>query len=105
MDFSQRWGFNALSVVNLFAFRTPYPKELKAAADPIGPYNTRHVTNVVNASELIIACWGRDGRWLAQDERLVKRFSGRLSCLAANSDGSPAHPLYQRATTLPSPWR
>jgi len=104
MDFSQRWGYNVLTVINLFAFRTPYPEELKKATDPVGPYNFRHMHEVISAADLVIACWGRHGDMLEQNERIAKKYSAQLYCLATNSDGSPAHPLYQRAKTRPKPW-
>lgn len=104
MGFTRSWGYNVLTVVNLFAFRTPYPAELKRTIDPVGPYNARHLSRVIRSADLVIACWGRHGGWKNQDTHLLKRFKDRLFCLAENSDASPAHPLYQRATTQPSPW-
>src|SRR6266436_6577265 len=35
------WGYGALAVGNLFAFRTPSPKVLKRAARPVGRANDR----------------------------------------------------------------
>lgn len=104
MGFTRSWGYNALTVVNLFAYRTPYPDELKRAEDPIGPYNTKRISTAIRQADLVIACWGKDGAWLHQDQRLAKRFSGKLHCLAMNKDGSPAHPLYQRADKIPEAW-
>lgn len=105
MDFTQRWGFNAVTVVNLFAYRTPYPQELRQALDPIGPYNTKYLSRVINSADLVIACWGRHGNWRDQDKRIAKRHASALHCLAINSDGSPAHPLYQRGDTQPFKWQ
>ena len=104
MGFTRSWGYNTLTVVNLFAYRTPYPAELKKVLDPVGAYNSRHVGSVIRDADLVIACWGRNGCWLEQDKQLVGRFKDRLFCLAENSDGSPAHPLYQPATAQPSRW-
>jgi len=104
MGFACSWGYNVLTVVNLFAYRTPYPAELKKAIDPVGAYNSRHLNRVISEADLVVACWGRHGGWQKQDKRLVKRFKDRLYCLAENNDGSPVHPLYQRSTAQPSPW-
>jgi len=104
MGFAQSWGFNALSVVNLFAYRTPYPDELKKAIDPIGPYNVTHLGKIIRQADLAIACWGKDGSWMKQDVRLARRFGNKLRCLAINKDGSPAHPLYQRADKKHQVW-
>lgn len=105
MGFTRSWGYNMLTVVNLFAYRTPYPAVLKKAQDPIGPYNVKYLGKVIREAELVIACWGKDGAWLKQDVRLSKRFVGTLQCLAMNKDGSPAHPLYQRSEKTPEPWQ
>ena len=104
MGFARSWGFNELTVVNLFAYRTPYPTELKQASDPIGVYNSRYLGRVIREADLIIACWGRHGTWRNQDTRLANRFRDRLFCLAENNDGSPVHPLYQKSTAQPRPW-
>lgn len=37
--FSKSWGFGALEVVNLFAFRATDPRSLWLAMDPVGPKN------------------------------------------------------------------
>ncbi|MCB0280523.1 MAG: DUF1643 domain-containing protein, partial [Calditrichaeota bacterium] len=37
ISFAQDWGFSGCIVVNLFAYCTAYPGELKTIADPIGP--------------------------------------------------------------------
>lgn len=104
MGFTRNWGYNTLTVINLFAYRTPYPVELKKSADPIGPQNSRHLGRVIRSADLVIACWGRHGGWQEQDQRLLRRFGDRLYCLAENNDGSPAHPLYQKSTVQPLRW-
>jgi len=104
MDFTARWGYNSLTVINLFAYRTPYPQKLKEAQDPVGRYNARHTQQALSHADLIIACWGRHGNLLEQNKRIGAKFNGQLFCLATNADGSPAHPLYQRASTQPRLW-
>jgi len=105
IDFTRRWGYDALTVVNLFAYRTPYPKILKQADDPVGPYNIRHIKNAVKTADLTVACWGRYGSWFNQDQRLFGQLGTKLYCFSQNADGSPAHPLYQRADTKPKLWQ
>jgi len=104
IDFSHRWGYNAVTVINLFAYRTPYPAELKKADNPIGPYNRSHCKAVIEDAELVIACWGRYGNWFDQDLAFASWVDTPLQCLSVNRDGSPAHPLYIRADTKPCRW-
>lgn len=44
--FSRRWGFSALTVVNLYAWRATDPTDLWTAQDPVGPENDRHIAEV-----------------------------------------------------------
>ena len=37
IDFAKRWGYGGLYMLNIFAFRATNPKDMKAAADPVGP--------------------------------------------------------------------
>ena len=41
-QFAQGWHYAALEVVNLFAYRTPHPQQLKTAKFPIGKENQNH---------------------------------------------------------------
>lgn len=37
--FARDWGFGGLLVGNLFAYRATRPRDLRAAAEPVGPEN------------------------------------------------------------------
>ncbi|MFG0274726.1 MAG: DUF1643 domain-containing protein, partial [Phycisphaerales bacterium] len=39
LGFARSWGYPALEVVNLFAWRTHEPRRLLETADPVGPGN------------------------------------------------------------------
>ena len=43
VGFSRAWGFGSMVVVNIFAFRSPYPSNMYAALDPVGPKNDQHI--------------------------------------------------------------
>jgi len=57
---ARREGFASVEVVNLFARRTPYPKEL--AKHPyrrmVGPENDRYILAAAKGADLLIAAWG-----------------------------------------------
>ena len=41
--YAERWGYGALVVTNVFAWRATDPAQLKAARDPVGPANDRAI--------------------------------------------------------------
>lgn len=100
VKFAQTWGYGSLCMVNLFAFRATKPKDMLAAADPIGPDNDATLRRLVPCAGLIVAAWGNDG-WYKERDKAVMAILPRLHCLKRNSNGSPAHPLYQRGDTVP----
>lgn len=102
VGFARDWGFAAVEVVNLFAYRATYPVDLKAALDPIGPENDRVIRQRHRAAGLTVACWGNDGEFLDR-ARVVRERLEDLHCLKMNSSDQPAHPLYQRASLQPVP--
>lgn len=93
-DYSYQWGYGALRVVNLFAYRATKPKELFAVPDPIGPKNDSFILNAAHASQAIVAAWGSHGT-LAGRAKAVEQllFSIRLQCLGMTANGQPKHPL------------
>jgi hypothetical protein len=94
VDFAQRFGFGGLVVVNLFAYRTAYPRELRASGWLRGPRNER-VLRAELAGRTVICAWGGNARGLpwAQEVIAMARISARRVCaLALLCDGIPAHP-------------
>ena len=103
VDFAKRWGFGAMCVGNLFAFRATEPAVMKAAVDPVGPHNDAALLALASQASLIVAAWGTDGAFRSRADD-VARLMPKLHCLVRNKDGSPRHPLYVRAETRPSPY-
>jgi len=103
MGFARRWGFGVLHVVNLFAFRTSHVRQLRPAADPIGPGNDRSIVRALRCADAVLAAWGRHGRWRGRDEAVLARLAGRAGvyCLGLTTSGDPRHPLYVRADARP----
>jgi hypothetical protein len=48
-DYSQRWGFDRMNVVNLYAFRQRYPAIMKLQPDSTGPDNVPAIRRYVIA--------------------------------------------------------
>lgn len=105
IDFAKRWGYSSLCMANLFAWRDTLPRNMKRAHDPIGPENDRYLTEAALGAGLILAAWGRHGSHLNRGNvvrAMIEDTAFRaLNCLGYNADGSPKHPLYIPATTIP----
>lgn len=93
ITFAKLLGCGALCMTNLFAFRATDPRVMKAAADPVGADNNRHLRDMAAGASLILAAWGNHGSYLGRAETVMTAFP-HLQCLGKNKDGSPKHPLY-----------
>ena len=105
--FSRGWGFGALTVVNLYAYRATDPTGLWKAADPVGPDNDRHIVAAVSCVE-IVAAWGanaRPGRIAAVLGLIAKASgAGHVRALGTTKTGQPRHPLYLRGDSMMKRW-
>ena len=106
-QFAQRWGYNQLTVVNLFAYRTPQPSVLKKVANPIGLENDRYLIEAAELADKVILAWGNWGNLLNRDQSVVtllQHYQSKLYCLRRNHSGQPRHPLYVKRTTTLKSW-
>lgn len=104
-DYAERWGYGALIVTNIFAFRNTNPSEMKAAGDPVGPGNDAAIVKAARQSALVVCAWGNHGVFLERSTRvkdLLKK--NKLHVLRLNANGEPAHPLYLPGSLNPSAW-
>ena len=96
IGFAQALGYDALEVVNLYAFVATDPAELRRAGYPVGSYNDRHIEAAVRESERVILAWGVQA---ARAERpaevlgLLRRVGVEPHCLRLTASGHPEHPL------------
>ena len=100
IKYSQKWGYGGMYMMNIFAFRTTYPIELKKAKEPIGKDNNKWILTISKKVDLCIAAWGNDGLYLNRSDK-IKELVPNLHCLKINSCGEPAHPLYLKANLKP----
>lgn len=123
IDFAKRWGFGAMCMTNLFAFRATDPDVMKAAKLPIGEAsfcaynvgnmafaerNDAHIYGVANGAGLIVAAWGNDGSHLGRSSYvldMLKRHKFSPHHLGLTQSGEPKHPLYLRSDTKPVPFK
>jgi hypothetical protein len=108
IGFTRRWGYSALSIVNLFALRSRHPKALAIATDPVGPDNAAHLLGVTSFARITVAAWGSS--WPGPLADYVRRVGdelraiGNVACLGRTGQGDPRHPLYLDAATELVPW-
>jgi hypothetical protein len=117
MQFARLNGYGGIVVVNLFAFRSPHPKVMQAAVDPVGPFNDLHLSEVFEeASEYggaVVAAWGTGGSYRGRDRQvidLIESHGNTLLCFGRTKDGHPKHPLARGhhripRTAAPMPFR
>jgi hypothetical protein len=103
MEFSKRWGFGYMTIVNLFAYRATNPKELYKIKDPVGKSNFHFIRKSFETADMIVVGWGSEKIVKVSNvfyDGLKPYFNGRIvNCLGTNKDGSPKHPLYLPYTT------
>lgn len=106
IGFAQRWGYGALCMTNLFAWRDTQPKNMKKATHPCGDDNHHHLLQCAAGAGMVLAAWGKDGKFMQQDltvQGWLSTIGVTLHCLKRNLDGSPMHPLYVPYETTPMP--
>jgi hypothetical protein len=115
-----RHRYGGIEVLNLFAYRATFPKDMKASADPIGPENDRIIMARLEAirthSRLadipieklpVMVGWGNDGDFMGRSDTVVamlKETGVRAVCLQYTKSGQPVHPLRQPNVAPFLPW-
>jgi hypothetical protein len=106
--FSEHWGCDSFSVVNLFAYRATDPIYLKVAQNVVGRDNDATIAKEAKWADLIILAWGTRSPFAARAiavEGLLRPFHKRCFTLGRTLRGHPKHPLYlPKATELERAW-
>lgn len=106
--FARRENMGGINVVNLYAFRTPSPKRLFEAEDPIGPNNAYwiHAAFQHNALGFVVAMWGTQA---PQDrvsfvKGVSRQYKTPIWALGVTKTGAPRHPLYTASDQALERW-
>jgi hypothetical protein len=91
IGFAKRWGYSAICMMNLFAYRSRFPKKLNEVADPIGPDNEYFLRRAAEMP-LVVAAWGKFPSFEWRASQVAQLFSN-LKCLGHAKGGFPRHPL------------
>jgi hypothetical protein len=103
IGFSKREQYGGLEVVNLFAYRTPCPGELRGIRNPVGGENSRYLMEAAQRAAMhkarVVVAWGaraHEGIYKQQADiviALLKTFADfQMYCLGTTQTGCPCHP-------------
>lgn len=93
MGFAKREGMTHITVVNLFALRSTFPKQLKLADDPVGPLNDQYLDEEIKRHAVVVAAWGAHQFALGRALKVYREHQPFM-CLGTTKHGCPRHPLY-----------
>jgi len=102
IQFAKDWGYGALCMTNIFAFRATDPAVMKAHPEPIGPETDAALVELAKNARVVVAAWGNNGVHRARDRQVVALLPN-LSCLKVTKAGQPWHPLYLSKALKPVP--
>lgn len=108
VNFARGWGYGAVEVVNVFAYRATKPVDLLRAPDPIGTNNDAAIVSAATAADTVIAAWGVHATHRDRDKQVAQILDDSdidTQCLRATKAGHPSHPLYIPGSTVPRAWR
>lgn len=100
IQFAKDWGYHGMYMLNAYAFRATDPKDMQAAADPVGPDNDEKLWYYTRFVTLIVVAWGVH----CDDERelqVLRTLNRPVMCLGTTKGGKPKHPLYLARSTKP----
>lgn len=109
--FCLRLGASKAIVWNPFALIAKDVRDLRNAADPIGPENDAHIAQAVQGADIHIVAWGPLSKLPKPLRNRWRSVVGVLSaagakpmCWGTAQDGHPRHPLMLAYATPLVPW-
>jgi hypothetical protein len=105
IDFAQRWGYGAIVVRNVYAFRATDPQALWMSTNRWGPDVGHHLRRAVD-EKVTVCAWGNNvvEADAAAARRILCEAGANLVHLGLTKHGQPRHPLYVKASTEPIQW-
>lgn len=108
IGYAKDWGYGALWMLNIFAFRATAPADMKRAGeDAIGPRNNEYLVQAGHQANLVVAAWGAHGGFLGRQARVLRMLQQaqvHVDALGVTAGGFPKHPLYLRKDLVPAPF-
>jgi hypothetical protein len=106
--FAERWGYGALLVTNVFAWRSTDPGVLASVEDPVGKGNDAAIVRAARRAQLVVCAWGNHGALFGRSAQVRERLREagiRTHVLRLTGQGEPTHPLYLPGRLRPRRWR
>jgi len=91
-------NYGGIYMLNLFAWITQYPQDLKRVADPSG-HNGDYLNMYASKSKDVVFCWGNFKVAVEKAKQVTSMFNNAL-CFHHNRNGSPKHPLFCKDKTI-----
>lgn len=111
-DFADLSGHGSLWMLNPFASRATDVRELRRAADPIGPDTDRHLRSMCARAHTVVVAWGPPSKIppalrprLDAVTAMLLAAGVTLHVLRLTKDGHPEHPLMLPRSCRPVVWR
>ena len=101
--YAERWGFGAIIMLNLFAFRATQIKNMLKAEEPIGPRNDAIISLLSDTCDITVMAWGNFGAYLERDKAVIPMLKNP-HYLTITKMGQPGHPLYLKGSLGPRKW-
>lgn len=107
--FAAGWGYGRLEVVNLFSLRATDPQDLYDVpiGDLFGPDHWAHFLAAVEHADYVVCGWGAEAiaaETGATIAKFLNSYGKQPVCLGTTQSGAPRHPLYQKGSTVPTPY-
>lgn len=93
IQFAKDWGYGALCMTNIFAFRATDPIVMKAHPEPIGQDTDAVLVAMAKNAGVVVAAWGNHGFHRGRGREVIALLP-QLHCLKVTKAGQPSHPLY-----------
>jgi hypothetical protein len=105
VGWAKREGCAAVTVVNLFSYRSTDPRALGATPiDIVGERTDETIRAASRGAQVTLAAWGANSI-VKHRSRDVAGMLVNPQCVGLTKDGEPRHPLYVAAVTPLTPYR
>lgn len=93
INFAKSWGYGGLYMVNLFAYRSTNPNNIRIVDNPISDNNDSYISHYAKLSDKVVACWGNRGSYQKRSKEVTNLLE-EIYCFGQNKSGEPKHPFY-----------